>query len=140
MAEPVSGSEDLVLPSEFDVLEKVDAATLRHTRIAGFDEELATMVAIAVIEAVTNAVIHGNHLDLSKVVKMRYEASPGCLRVSVQDEGEGFDLDCVCDPMDPDRRLSFSGRGIYIMRQVMDSVEFEMEAGKGTTVVLEKRV
>lgn len=140
MAEPVSGSEDLVLPSEFDVLEKVDAATLRHTSIAGFDDELSTMVAIAVIEAVTNAVIHGNHLDTSKVVKMRYEASPGCFRVSVHDDGEGFDLDCVCDPTDPDRRMSFSGRGIYIMRQVMDSVEFEMEAGKGTTVVLEKRV
>lgn len=139
MPGPASGTEDLVLQSDFDVLEKVDAATLRHTSIAGFDDELSTMVAIAVIEAVTNAIIHGNHLDDSKVVTMRYESSPGCMSVLVKDQGEGFDLTCVCDPMDPDRLMSFSGRGIYIMRQVMDTVRFDMAEGDGTSVYLEKR-
>jgi anti-sigma regulatory factor (Ser/Thr protein kinase) len=56
----------------------------------------------------------------------------------VHDEGPGFDMSCLGDPTDPDKCMRCSGRGIYIMRQVMDSVEFDMS--DGTTVTMTKGV
>lgn len=140
MPDASTGTEEFVLPSELDVLERVDAVTLKYCDLAGFGEHLAGMVAIAVIEAVTNAVMHGNKQSPDKAVRVRFEWAPGRLAVAVKDEGEGFDLTCVLDPTDPERCLASSGRGIYIMREIMDSVEFEIDKGSGTEVTLVKEV
>jgi serine/threonine-protein kinase RsbW len=136
MAGRASGSEDLVLPSELETLDRIDQATLRCAKRAGFNEDLSNEVAIAVIEAVTNAVVHGNRLAGDKNVRVRYEWHPGAMTVSVHDEGAGFDLSRVPDPTQPGFCMLCSGRGIYIMRQVMDSVAFDMS--QGTTVTMTK--
>ena len=135
-----SGTRELILPSELEVLERVDEETLRHCGLAGFDDGTASMVAMAAIEAVTNAVMHGNRQSTEKQVGLRFEWEPGRIVIVVSDEGDGFDLSCVPDPTDPSRCLGSSGRGIYIMREVMDEVEFEMAEGKGTRVTLVKSV
>jgi serine/threonine-protein kinase RsbW len=138
MAEAACGTEELVLPSRLDELERVDEASLRCARQAGLDEGRSTQVAIAVVEAVTNAIMHGNRQDDSKLVRVRFACAPGEIRVVVHDEGPGFDVSCLSDPTDPERCMQCSGRGIYIMRQVMDSVEFDMS--DGTTVTMTKGV
>jgi len=135
-----AGPEELVLPSQLETLDRVDAATLRCARSVGFDEKTATDVAIAVIEAVTNAIIHGNRFDGEKTVRVIYDCEDDTLKVMVHDEGPGFDLCMIPDPTDPERHLACSGRGIFIMQQVMDDVEFDMDEGRGTTVKLTKRV
>ena len=96
------------------------------------------MVAMAAIEAVTNAVLHGNAECGGDEVKVRYDWEPGKFTITVHDEGKGFDLGCIPDPTDPTRCMASSGRGIYIMREVMDSVEFEMSDECGTTVTMVK--
>jgi len=138
MAEAACGTEELILPSRLDELERVDEATLRCARLAGLDEGRSTEVAIAVVEAVTNAIMHGNGQDDSKVVRVQFACVPGEIKVMVHDEGGGFDFSCLPDPTDPDRCMRCSGRGIYIMRHMMDNVEFSMS--NGTTVTMTKGV
>lgn len=140
MSQATSGTEELVLASELDVLERVDEDTLRYSSLAGFDEGTASMVAMAAIEAVTNAVMHGNKQSPDKRVGLRYDWEPGLITITVHDEGEGFDLQCVLDPTDPERCMESSGRGIFIMREVMDTVEFEMSKESGTTLTISKSV
>ena len=137
MPEGSCGEQELVLPSKLDELERVDQLALECARTVGLSEEQSMMAAIAVVEAVTNAIVHGNQFADDKSVKVTYCCSPGALRVTVHDEGEGFDLACVWDPTTPDHCLECSGRGIYIMREVMDSVEFDMS--DGTTVTMVKK-
>jgi serine/threonine-protein kinase RsbW len=134
-----AGAEELVLPSQLETLDQVDAATLECARSVGFDEKTATDIAIAVIEAVTNAIIHGNRFDEHKVVTVSYDCVDDTLSIVIHDEGDGFDLCMIPDPTVPERHLACSGRGIFIMQQVMDRVEFDMSGGKGTTVTLAKR-
>lgn len=136
MPEAICGEQELVLPSTLGQLDRVDELTLRCTRTAGLSDDQSMMVAIAVVEAVTNAIVHGNRLAEDKSVIVRYSCSPGTFKVVVHDEGEGFDLTCVWDPTTPERCMECSGRGIYIMREIMDSVEFDMS--KGTTVTMIK--
>ncbi len=128
----------MILPSEFATLERVDEIMLRCSHLAGLDEQTSNEVAMAVIEAVTNAVIHGNRLDKDKQVKLSCRWGPGEITISVQDEGEGFDLSCAHDPTDAEHCMDCSGRGIFIMRATMDEVEFEMSRDKGTTVKMTK--
>jgi serine/threonine-protein kinase RsbW len=136
MGERASGSEDMILASELETLERVDRATLRCAKRAGLAEGASNDVAIAVVEAVTNAVVHGNKLSGDKKVRVKYEWGPGTITVRVHDEGTGFDPSTVPDPTDPGFCMRCSGRGIYIMRQVMDSVAFDMS--HGTTVTMTK--
>ncbi len=140
MSEAASGVEELVLPNELDVLEQVDSLAGKYAKLAGFDDGPLIEIAIAVVEAVTNAVVHGNDMSEATQVTIRFEWSPGTFKLTVHDEGRGFDLDKVFDPTDPERCMGVSGRGIYIMREVMDSVVFEMGKGAGTTLTLEKAV
>ena len=83
-------------------------------------------IEIAVCEALTNAVIHGNHEDPSKQVYVTLTCSMnGEILIAVRDEGEGFDDTALPDPTDPNNRLHPHGRGVYLMHTLMDEVEFE---------------
>jgi serine/threonine-protein kinase RsbW len=138
MSESCNSNGKLVLPSVLTELEKVDGLALECAKEAGLNEADSMMVAIAVIEAVTNAIVHGNHFADDKFVTIQFDCEPGKVKVIVHDEGKGFDLSCVWDPTSPDKQMECSGRGIYIMREVMDSVEFDMS--DGTTVTMMKAV
>ncbi len=127
-----------MLASDFGVLDRVDELAVEFGRLAGFSDGPLMEIAIAVVEAVTNAIVHGNRCDETKEVRVRYDWSPGLFELTVHDEGRGFDLSCVMDPTDPERCMETSGRGIYIMRQVMDTVDYEMGEGEGTTLKLSK--
>ncbi|MCK4410042.1 MAG: ATP-binding protein, partial [Candidatus Eisenbacteria sp.] len=86
MPDAHSGTEEVVLPSELEVLDSINGSTLTYSRLAGIDDDTACMVAIAAIEAVTNAVLHGNAACGGKEVRVRYEWEPGRIRITVHDE------------------------------------------------------
>jgi len=140
MAGSSRGTEKLELPSRCDVLERVDELTLLHAVEAGFDEHAAMEIAIAAIEAATNAIVHGNERREAAPFSVQYTWEPGTIEIVVHDEGKGFDLSCVIDPTDPEHCMETSGRGIFIMREVMDSVEFDMSSEGGTTVTMRRSV
>lgn len=84
-------------------------------------------IEVALIEALENAVVHGNCEDPYKRVYVTCCCTAeGEVAITVQDEGQGFDTSTLPDPTAPENRLHTSGRGIYLMKTLMDEVCFEM--------------
>ena len=81
-------------------------------------------IFVAIIEAVTNAIKHGNKNDATKYVFVDAVYDNGFLEIDVKDEGLGFDYNNLPDPTLPDNILKFSGRGIYLIRSLSDKLEF----------------
>jgi serine/threonine-protein kinase RsbW len=81
-------------------------------------------VRLAVEEALVNALRHGNREDLAKRVNVTFLVGPERLLIEVQDEGEGFDLKAVPDPLAPENLERSSGRGLHLMRTYMSWVRF----------------
>ena len=94
-------------------------------------------IAIAVSEAVNNAMQHGNKLDASKSVHIAYYLCSSYLRIVVRDEGSGFTPESVPDPRKKENLLKVSGRGILIIRHLMDRVSFR-KLKKGMQIVMDK--
>ena len=120
------------LPSEVArVSSFVDQLMPVITRFRGTDgSELD--IEIALREALSNAVIHGNRENPYKRVHVTVRCSAdGEVSITVRDEGAGFDSDSIADPTAPENLFSTDGRGIYLMRALMDEVSFE----EGGTVV-----
>jgi serine/threonine-protein kinase RsbW len=82
-------------------------------------------VEIALREALANAIIHGNHEDLRKHVYVTCRCEPDTVSIAVKDEGNGFDINNVPDPTAPQNLGSVHGRGIHMMKALMDEVRFE---------------
>lgn len=97
------------------------------------DEDLFSKVLIALTEALNNAILHGNKSDRKKRILVSYSESSQYFTFKVSDEGEGFDYTSLPNPIDPDNLLKINGRGIFIMKNLADDVQFE---DKGRTVVL----
>lgn len=95
-------------------------------------------IELALREALVNAIVHGNQEDPQKRVHVQCRiTTDGEVSVTVEDEGEGFEHDAVADPTAPENRLRTQGRGINLMRALMDEVEFEQG---GSVVHMRKRV
>ena len=94
-------------------------------------------IEVALREALLNAVIHGNREDPSKHIYLRVRCrADGEFSMAIRDEGAGFEIDSVPDPTAPEQLMSTHGRGIYLMRALMDEVSFEEG---GTVVQMRKR-
>jgi serine/threonine-protein kinase RsbW len=125
----------LDLPSSIQHVYLLDTIVLEILKEIGFDEETTEQISLAVIEAGTNAIKHGNKEDLNKSAHFEFIVQPDKLTVVVQDEGKGFKREEVADPLDPANILKSSGRGIFLMEACMDSVTYEKS---GTIVKMVK--
>lgn len=81
-------------------------------------------ILISVTEAVTNAILHGNQGDESKNVCIKCRKKRNHLAIQISDEGRGFDYDNLPDPTSPENLLKIGGRGVFLMKQLSDNVEF----------------
>jgi serine/threonine-protein kinase RsbW len=105
---------------------------------SGTARENRDEIEIALCEALANALVHGNHENADKQIHVACRCSmDGELLITVRDEGEGFDSSAVPDPTEPQRRLLRHGRGLHLMRALMDDVWFEEN---GTVVHMLKRM
>jgi serine/threonine-protein kinase RsbW len=105
---------------------------------AGTTTEAEEEIEIAICEALANAVIHGNHENPEKKVHATCRCSmDGEVLITVRDEGEGFDSRGVPDPTDAQRLLLTHGRGLHLMRALMDEVSFQEN---GTLVRMRKQM
>lgn len=120
-----------------DLIQEVSNAI---SRTAGFDDDTRYWIGLSVRESVVNAVQHGNKLDASKRVDVRFEILSDRLVISVRDEGEGFDMSELPDPRDPENLLKPSGRGIFYVRSFMDDVRFQQLPEGGMEVRMEKKL
>ncbi len=105
------------------VLESVDLAegiALSISEAAGFDEGDRHKIGMAVREGVINALQYGNQMSPEKIVRLTITLAPDRLLIQVLDQGTGFDLSDVPDPLAEENLLKASGRGILLMRSFMD--------------------
>lgn len=131
---------EISFPSRVEFLNLVHTVTDEMARMAGFDGDESLNISLAVREAATNALIHGNGRDASKVVQVAFGVQEGSIEVEIQDQGVGFNPEAVDDPRDPTNVARTSGRGIFLMRSFMDSVTFEKRNSDGMQVRLTKSV
>ncbi len=130
---------ELKLPSRVDSIDRAVSAVADFARRSGFSEDALFAIDMAVREAVTNAVLHGNRQDESKTVEVNYSCSSTELSISVRDRGTGFDPVRVADPTAEQNLLKASGRGMLFMRNFMDDVQWERHPAGGTVVRMTKR-
>ena len=99
----------------------------------GLTEEMEANVLVSLTEAVNNAIVHGNKGNPDKKVAIKMEKDANELVFVVEDQGEGFDPGIVSDPTSPENIDKPSGRGIFLMRNLADKVEFS-EGGRRVTI------
>lgn len=128
------------IQSDFEMVDLVQVVFESLSTQVGFDADDSHWMSVAIRESVTNAVRHGNKLDASKRVVVRFEYAEPELTVTVEDEGEGFDVEGIPDPLAEENLLRASGRGIFFMKNFMDEVEYDFEPSGGTRVRMVKRV
>jgi serine/threonine-protein kinase RsbW len=87
-------------------------------------------ILIAVTEAVNNAIVHGNHNDEDKKVKVEVAKEEEKVIFIVVDEGKGFDFENLPDPTAPENIEKPDGRGIFLMKNLSDEVNFDLNGSK----------
>lgn len=97
------------------------------------NEDYYGNILIALTEAVTNAILHGNKGDVHKFVDVSYFNQDKELCFVIKDEGPGFDVNALPDPTAPENIEKPTGRGVFLMRNLADKIEFE---DSGRTVKL----
>lgn len=135
-----SNSARLVIPSDPHRIAEADEF-LEHTlRRHGVPESLVTDVAIASTELVNNAIVHGNKSNPGKMVTIEIIFTSTDLTVRVADQGEGFNPQEIPDPLAEENLLREVGRGVFIVRSLMDELRYEPGADGGTVVVARKNL
>jgi len=129
----------LVLPSHIEAVADAAAAVADFVKSCGVDEQSAFGVDMAVREAVTNAILHGNQEAEDKSVELVFNCLGDSLEIEVRDQGEGFDPASVPDPTEPANLLKTSGRGIFLIRNFMDEVGWLARPDGGTTLRMVKK-
>jgi serine/threonine-protein kinase RsbW len=134
----------LQIRSQYEMLELVQVVSDRITQLAGLDEDAVHWVGVAIRESVINAIKHGNRHDESKAVLVDFSfqpvPAPTELVITVVDQGNGFEVTEVADPLAPENMLKASGRGIFFMRSFMDDVRLRKVPEGGMEVQLVKRL
>jgi serine/threonine-protein kinase RsbW len=130
---------ELSLPSRIETVAQAAHAVADFVTRSGISEEAAYGIDMAVREAVTNAVVHGNGQDEGKAVELTLKSSPEAVEITVHDQGQGFNPEAVPDPTEDENILKTSGRGIFFMRTFMDEVSWTVRPEGGTTVRMLKR-
>lgn len=121
------------IESRLTNLAVVEKAIDTFTKDTLISRENYGKILVSVMEAVNNAIIHGNKSDQTKFVEIELKMTNGSLTIVVQDEGAGFKHIDVPDPTQPENILKTSGRGVFLMKKLADEIEFNK---KGNCVIM----
>ena len=125
-----------VIPSDLERGREVQEIILRTCREVGFDEDAFFAVKLALDEAVTNAIKHGNKLDPRKQVEIVASITAQRAEIEIRDEGPGFDRSMVPDPTCEENLDKCSGRGLLLIEAYMSSVSWSED---GRSIRMMKR-
>jgi len=104
---------------------------------ARISQEIIDDISVALLEAVNNAIIHGNQRNREKSVDVRIAIEENKIEICVSDEGTGFDPSALADPSAPENLFRPNGRGLYFMHKLMDEVEIH-STSHGSEVIMRK--
>ncbi len=127
---------DLELPSDLTLMNAVLEYLLDRVRRLGLIKVEQSNLFVALDEAFVNAVKHGNRNDPTKLLRVTAELSAHEAIFTVEDEGDGFDVREIPDPRDPANLFKSSGRGVLLIYNIMDEVEY---SERGTRLKMVKR-
>jgi len=143
MAETENGEVSKSYRTLDSTLESVDVAeeiVLKAAKDLGIDEDDLGQIGMAIRESMVNAVVHGNRYNAKKRVHLSVETTPSRLIVTIGDEGEGFDMSSLPDPLAEENLLRQSGRGLLLIRAFMDDFDLHPRPGGGTEVRIVKNL
>jgi anti-sigma regulatory factor (Ser/Thr protein kinase) len=131
---PAGARVHFTMPSEIGWIEQAVNLIARHC-LAGVaaNARLRFRLQVAVAEALANAVVRGNREDPAKAVSVDAELHPDVVVITVTDEGDGFDPARVPDPLAPDQMAETCGRGLFLIRKLVDDVRFNE---RGTSICM----
>ncbi len=130
--------ESFILKSEKAEISSIENLISQYNKIAEIPEEKIINFQIAVSEALVNAIVHGNEEDKNKKVFVTLECKKNFLKISVKDQGKGFDCNIIPDPTKEENLFKEHGRGIHIMRTLVDEFNCNSDSN-GTEFVLTVR-
>jgi serine/threonine-protein kinase RsbW len=138
---PAAGGFDkelrLRLPSDIGVVEDAVEWVAGHLEMHFASRRVVRFnVRVALTEALSNAILYGNAEDPHKLVQVRVAVGRSCIEAEITDEGAGFDPEAVPDPTLPERLTREDGRGLFLIRRLMDEVRFNE---KGNSVWMSVR-
>ncbi len=137
MIKPVIKGNSIAIPSDQEFLADVDVFVEGMLRGYGVDESTVADIAISVSELVNNAILHGNKSAVDKVVTVTVAKENSTVAISVSDQGTGFDPTQVDNPIDDENLLKEVGRGIFIVKSLMDDIDIQT-TDRGTTIRITK--
>src|SRR6202165_2921505 len=131
---------DVTLETQVESVNLAEEMCLRVAEAAGFDEDDCYRIGMSVREGVINAFHYGNEERPEKKIYLAIDLTSDKMIIHVLDEGKGFSLADVPDPLAEENLLSTSGRGIFLMRAFMD--EFEVVSGRtgGAEIIMSKKL
>jgi serine/threonine-protein kinase RsbW len=127
-------NQKLLIPSKSENIVLVEKLVDDVCDLFDIKEEIYGHILVALTEAVNNALQHGNKAHPSKHIEVTFKVKSDTLYFTVKDEGRGFDFRNLPDPTDPANIEKPTGRGIFLMKHLAESISFE---DKGSKVVLE---
>lgn len=131
---------EVALDTQVESVNLAEEMCLRVAAAAGFGEDDCYRIGMSVREGVINAFHYGNQERPEKKIYLEVDLTPEKMTIHVLDEGEGFDISAVPDPLAEENLLSTSGRGIFLMRAFMD--EFKVVSGRtgGAEIIMSKNL
>lgn len=127
---------DLEILSDTKYLTRVEKLSEEVATYAQMDPSDSDDLGIVTTELVNNAIHHGNKSDPSKKVRVTFSVSSEKIIVRIKDQGEGFNPEKLKDPLAPENLLSESGRGIFLIRALMDSLDFTFHPDGTETIAV----
>ena len=129
--------ENITIPAEIKYVREISSKILKKLESRKVGESALFDIRLCVEETLCNAIKHGNKADKGSKVKIRYRIGDGLFTVDIEDSGPGFNPEEVPDPTREENITKGSGRGVYLVRRLMDKVEYN---DKGNRVKLTKRI
>ena len=129
---------DQLLDSTLESVDVAEEAVLKEAQEIGFDEDDLHKIGMSVRECMVNAVVHGNRYNARKKVHVMIQRTSDRLAVVIQDEGDGFDMAALPDPLANENLLRHSGRGLLLIQAFMDEFQIRNREPQGTEVKMVK--
>lgn len=124
---------ELILESDLSEVRRVEGFVKKMCKEHRFEKNFVHDVMLLITEATNNAIMHGNKFDKDKHATLLCTIESGYLNIEVTDEGSGFNPNALPDPLAPENLLKPSGRGVFLMKNFAENVEYAFSS-RGTTL------
>jgi len=122
--------KSISIQSTLDNITHIEKLVDEISEQCNLSSEIYGKILIATIEAVNNSITHGNNFDINKTVDVAFQINDTSIHIYVKDQGPGFNYHDIPDPTRPENIENVSGRGVFLMRNLADSIEFDDNGSK----------